>query len=207
MSFKATLCYQIKNFALVRSGIYMSNEKDSEHDKLLRGEVIESQKTQADFLKWKIISVATIASISLGLASTTNPTIQGAKLLLCLVPLICAYVDLTSLHIMIRIIMIGIYLKKVGNAYETFVFEARERTGTNPFVFEAVALHGSSLVFNIIIVGLGFALPDSPNDWPPKYLTAYIMSGTLGIVVTLLLWVWYTSRAKEIIRVAELKIK
>jgi len=182
----------------------MSNEKDSEHDKLLRGEVIESQKTQADFLKWKIISVATIASISLGLASTTNPTIQGAKLLLCLVPLICAYVDLTSLHIMIRIIMIGIYLKKVGNAYETFVFEARERTGSNPFVFEAVALHGSSLVFNIIIVGLGFALPD---DWPPKYLTAYIMSGTLGIVVTVLLWVWYTSRAKEIIRVAELKIK
>jgi len=183
----------------------MNNEKDYEHDKMLRAEVIESQKTQADFLKWKIISVATIAAISLGLASTTNPTVQGAKLLLCLVPLICAYVDLTSLHIMIRIIMIGIYLKNLGNAYEKFVFEARERTGTNPFVFEAVALHGSSLVFNIIIVGLGFALP--PNDWPQNYLNAYIVSGRLGIVATILLWVWYNTRAKEIIRVAEVTIK
>ena len=141
----------------------MSNGKDYEHDKMLRAEIIESQKAQADFLKWKLISVATVASISLGLASTSNPTVEGAKLLLCLVPLICAYVDLTSLHIMIRIIMIGIYLKRVGNAYEGFVFEVRNRTATSPFVFEAVALHGSSVAFNAIIVGLGFTLPQGPS--------------------------------------------
>jgi hypothetical protein len=185
----------------------MTNEKDSEQDKMLRSEVIESQKTQADFLKWKIIAVATVASISFGLASTTNSNVQGAKLLLCLVPLICAYVDLTSLHIMIRIIMIGIYLKTIGNGYEAFVFEVRERKGANPFVFEALALHGSSLVFNIIIVVIAFVLPEGADNWPANYLSAYRMSGGLGIVATLLLWGWYNNRAQEIVRVAELTIK
>jgi hypothetical protein len=181
----------------------MSNGRDYEHDKMLRTEIIESQKTQADFLKWKLISVATVASISLGFASTSNPVVEGVKLLLCLVPLICAYVDLTSLHIMIRIITIGIYLKRSGNAYEKFVFAVRDRTATNPFVFEAVALHGSSMVFNIIIVALGFTLPQGPGNWPPGYLTAYIVAGVLGIVATAFSWLLYTSRAREVIRVAE----
>ncbi len=61
----------------------MSNATDGERDKMLRSEIIESQKTQADFLKWKLISVAAVASISLGLAH--SPAVEGAKLLLCLV--------------------------------------------------------------------------------------------------------------------------
>ena len=45
------------------------------HDKALRDEIIESQKIQADFLKWKLISVAAVASASLrfGLAHPTSP--------------------------------------------------------------------------------------------------------------------------------------
>src|SRR5271165_2912328 len=123
------------------------------HDKALRDEIIESQKSQADFLKWKLISVAAVVSVSLGFAQP-GPG-PGARLLLCLVPFICLYVDLISLHIMIRIITIGIYLKLSGNRYERFAFEVREKSATSPFVFEVVALHGSSLVFNVIILVLG----------------------------------------------------
>jgi len=179
----------------------MSNGTDVERDRMLRSEIIESQKTQADFLKWKLIAVAAIASISLGLAH--SPAVGGTKLLLCLVPLICAYVDLTSLHIMIRIMTIGIYLKESGDAYEKFVFAVRNTTGARPYVFEPIALHGSSIAFNAIIIALGFTLPVGDGNWPSSDLTAYIVTGALGIVTTVFFWTWYTSRVKEIIRVAK----
>jgi hypothetical protein len=171
----------------------------SECDKLLRTEIIESQKTQADFLKWKLISVAAVASISLGFGPQNTAVIE-AKLLLCLVPLICAYVDLTSLHIMIRIITIGLYLQRSGDPYEDFVFAVRNSSATNPFIFEAVALHGSSIGFNVVLIVLGFKLPSGPGNWPTQY---YIAGGALGVVATLIFWLVYTTRLKDIAHVAD----
>ena len=179
----------------------MSSDNSEEQDKALRQEIIESQKTQADYLKWKLISVATVASISLGFGPTNTTSVKGAKLLLCLIPLICAYIDLISIHIMIRIITIGVYLKVSGSPYEKFVFKIRDKASVNPFVFEASALHGSSLVFNVILILLGFSLPLS--DWPQQYLTAYIVAGSLGIVATLFSWLLYTVRARDVIRISE----
>ncbi|MDB5344083.1 MAG: hypothetical protein JWP89_2460 [Schlesneria sp.] len=179
-----------------------ANGSAGNDDKILREEIIESQKSQADFLKWKLISVAAVASASLGFSLPSNSATDSARLLLCLVPLICSYVDLISLHLMIRILTIGIFLKLSGNQYERFVFEVRKLSAANPFVFEAVALHGSSLVFNIIILGLGFGL-QGPN-WPQHLLMAYMVAGGLGVGATVLLWVQYASRAKEVVREAEL---
>src|SRR3954469_4616426 len=103
----------------------------------LRHEIVESQKTQAEFLKWKLIAIGAVSSISLGFtpSSPQMANSQGLQLLLCSIPLICAYTDFISLHIMIRIVTIGTYLKGTGSEYETFVFRTRERGG-NPFIFE-----------------------------------------------------------------------
>jgi hypothetical protein len=174
-----------------------------ENETILRQEIIESQKTQADFLKWKLISVATVGALSFGFTSDVKLTAGSAKLLLCMVPVLCAYVDLISLHLMIRIITIGLYLKIQGNKYESYIGEIRERSKTNPFIFEVGALHGSSLLFNIIVVGLGFALPKGPDNWPEQYLTAYVVAGVLGIVWTIFLWTKYTFRVREVSRLAE----
>ena len=164
----------------------------SEHENALRSEIIESQKTQAEFLKWKLIATAAVASIAFGINQGEGGH-EGRPFLLCLVPLICAYVDLTSLHIMIRIIIIGSYLKAKGNDYERFVFNIRQAKITGPYVFEAVALHGSSLVFNIIIVVLGFCSKEDLR-WP------YIGTGAAGVVITCVLWLWYTVRARDVAR-------
>ncbi len=86
---------------------------------------------------------------------------------------------------MIRIMTIGNYLKESGDAYEQFVFAVRNTTGASPYVFEAIALHGSSVAFNAIIVALGFTLPHGAGNWPSNYLTAYIVTGAFGIVTTL----------------------
>jgi hypothetical protein len=104
---------------------------------------------------------------------------------------------------MIRIITIGIYLKTAGDSYEKFVFTMRDLTSTSPFVFEVFALHGSSLAFNVIVIALGFTLPEGPNGWPSEYLSAYMVSGILGIGATVLFWSWFTTRWREIARYAE----
>ena len=160
----------------------------------LRGEIVESQKTQAEFLKWKLIAVGAVSSISLGLTSPSGQqsSPQSLQLLLCSIPLICAYTDFISLHIMIRIVTIGTYLKGAGSDYEQFVFRTRERGG-NPFIFETAALHGSSLVFNLVLIGLSFS--SLATGWIDK---SYLLSGLMGLFVTVLAWVFYTMRAKKV---------
>lgn len=165
----------------------------------LRNEIIESQKTQAEFLKWKLIAVSAVGSISLGFTPVAPPAANehGLQLLLCAVPLICAYIDFVSLHIMIRIVTIGTYLKRIGSEYENFVFLARKRRA-NPFVFETAALFGSSLVFNFVLFGISFT--GVATDWLRQ---AYVLSGLLGIAVAVFSWIFFTMRARRIFELAQ----
>src|SRR4051794_10676267 len=97
------------------------NEADLHSEsQALRTEIIESQKTQAEFIKWKLIAVGAITSISLGLTGSPAASTDrnGLRLLLCGIPLVCAYVDFVSLHIMMRIVAIGAFLRQSGSAYE-----------------------------------------------------------------------------------------
>jgi hypothetical protein len=185
-----------------------SDEKGtSEMSTILRQEIIESQKTEADFLKWKLISVASVGAISFGFISDVRLAASSAKLLVCLIPVLCAYVDLISLHIMIRIIAIGNYLKMQGNDYEEYVFEIRDKSSVNPFVFEAGALYGSSFLLNVLVIVLGFILPKGPDNWPESYLTAYIVFGVLGITCNIFFWMLYTFRVREVTRLAKERSK
>ena len=160
----------------------------------LRTEIIESQKVQADYLKWKLIAVGGIGTLVF--------TTAGHMMLVCLVPVLCAYIDLLSLHLMIRIITIGAYLAARGNRYERYIFEIRKMSGLNPFVFEVSALHGSSLGFDLIIVGIGFY-----SLITGKYLSApmsvtYMFWGMAGVFWTVLLFILYGSRERELCRLA-----
>jgi len=154
------------------------------HDEKLRDEIIESQKSVADFVKWKLISVAAVAAVALGFGPTTS-TPDSANLLMCLVPLICIYIDLNSVHITMRCLTIGIYLKTFGNSYEQFVFQLRDKLkGTNPFTFELMASYSSSLLINFIILLLGlalrFGLPQlSSRPW------VYSAAAVIGVAVTI----------------------
>ena len=66
----------------------------------LRSEIVEAQKLGADFLKWKLIGIAAVGSLALGLSEKKA---DEYPLLLCLIPLICAYTDIISLDLVTRI--------------------------------------------------------------------------------------------------------
>jgi hypothetical protein len=163
----------------------------------LRTEIIESQKSQADYLKWKLISVGAIGTITL--ASNGD----GNRLLACLVPLLCAYVDLISFHLMIRIIAIGAYLRERGDRYEIYTFTLREKSGQNPYIFEVTALHGSSLAFDVIILVTGFVsiFTKHPLSYPVSI--TFIFCGLAGVFWTGFLFILFSSRQREILRLAK----
>jgi hypothetical protein len=175
-------------------------------ESILRQEIIESEKTQADFLKWKLISVASIASVFLSFKVANT---YDLSILLCIVPLICTYVDLISVHLMLRIVLIGTYLRKTKRKlghpdyldlkdYETFVADILGEARDNPFSLfglELAAIHGSTLVFSIIILTYGFVLASSNSSL--AYL--YLVSGIIGIIFTTLLFATFGKRVRKII--------
>lgn len=154
----------------------------------LRDEIVESQKARADLFKWKIILVATLGALALGLES--DPQKAGApandpsfshEYLLCLIPLVCLYVDILCSHLNLRIMVIGRYLQyaaaRRGSAasalegeYEQFVERARKLTRAlvqrgkqrqreeqpgrafNVFSFEDLAQHLSSGILSLFVL-------------------------------------------------------
>ena len=141
--------------------------------------------------------MAAVAAASLGFGSAA-PSTDSAKLLMCLVPLICIYVDMNSLHIMIRVITIGTYLKLSGNRYERFVFQIRDKGAANPFVFEETASYVSSLFINVIIFLFGIFILVFGLVAPRWYGMVYAVLAFLGFLVTLRLRCIYKSRSQEV---------
>jgi hypothetical protein len=157
-----------------------------------RDEIIESQKMQSEILKWKLIAVAALAAASLGIGAeektakacgeAAKSVSNGSQWLLCLVPLLCAYVDLLSIHYSRRMITLGAYLKSIGDPYETVIFSITLRPGRDPFTFEQNALQGSSIFFNLLLVALGIFVQDFIFVG-----CTYIIMGLVGVAYTLYL--------------------
>ena len=61
-----------------------------------RTEIVEAQKGRTDLLKWKLILVAALGALGLGIngfSKDAKPALS-LDLALCLIPLVCVYVDL-----------------------------------------------------------------------------------------------------------------
>lgn len=86
-------------------------------DQPLRSEIIESEKARIDLLKYKLVAVAALGSIGLGL----NKESSQHPLILALIPLVCIYVDLLCYHNTMRILVIGKYFKRTGCGYESYI--------------------------------------------------------------------------------------
>ncbi len=173
---------------------------DSNVEPNLRSEIIESQRSQADLLKWKLVATAAIGALALSPRGEGSAPSDEMRLLLCFIPLVCAYVDLISVHLMLRMVVIGTYLRlsKQGNEkvldYESWLVQVRHRQRGDPLAFEVLALHGSSFVFSALVAIGGFVLrlPDS------RYSYLFLLSGLFGIVITAMLVFTFAARVRHI---------
>jgi hypothetical protein len=163
---------------------------------ILRQEIIEAQRSGTDILKWKLIAVASVASIGVGLwVPTKGQPVTDARLILCVIPIICAYADMVSLDLAVRILVIANYLRITRDPYEEYVYELRGRDD-NPFHAASIASHGSSLAASLLILGLG--LVGAARRWDTFHISAFITGGVLGAVATGALWAVYKTRVRRL---------
>lgn len=90
-----------------------NSEKISVKDELasLRAEITASQLARIQLLQYKLIAVASLAAVGLGFTEYSNPKPNmSPDLVLCIIPFVCAYVDLLCYHNDIRILVIACFL-------------------------------------------------------------------------------------------------
>jgi hypothetical protein len=120
----------------------------------LRSEILEAHNARSDLLKWKLVLVAGLGTIGLGLTQEI-----GHPIVLIGIPLVCAYVDLLTRHLTLRIHVIGTFLRgrtgpdpalALHAEFETFVERNR-----SAFDFEDWALYLSSIVLSLGVAAYG----------------------------------------------------
>jgi hypothetical protein len=143
---------------------------------VLRNELIETQKTRTDLIKWKLILVSAILAAAFGLTSSieksnilSNIKLSNIKAILCCIPFICAYVDLQCSALYLRIRGIAAFLlnteprdteSQILHDYEKFMDCARKEIQKSEDSFgkqslQTVAIFAFSQIINIFITIYG----------------------------------------------------
>jgi hypothetical protein len=187
-----------------------------------RDEILETQKMQASFARWKLLLVATLGAAGLGVVPN-EPNGRGAALL-SLLPLVCVYADTLIYNSGIRILAIARYLRvdAKGNFpghtdtsedasdelpavrdYERFFKENRPH-----FNLEVVALQGVTSVVSLIVFLIGLTnLGVYRWNWKPLSIgvirlnsgdeaVLLIVSSLLGLALSWILWFRHDRKSK-----------
>jgi hypothetical protein len=103
----------------------------------LREEILRSEGVRSDLLKWKLALAGVLGAAGLGFSGSNN--LRHVDLVLCAIPPVCVYVDLLCLHLNLKMLVIGTFLRRPGSAgddirrYEEFVnAEARQLSIPRP---------------------------------------------------------------------------
>lgn len=99
----------------------------------LREEILQSENVRSDLLKWKLALAGAIGAAGLGFSGSND--LRHADLVLCAIPPVCVYVDLLCLHLNLKMLVIGTYLRRLPpgsdaddvRRYEAFVDEHARR--------------------------------------------------------------------------------
>jgi hypothetical protein len=170
-----------------------------------RNEIVEAEKGRIELLKWKIILIAGLGTIGLGLSSSekaVNP-ILPPYLLLCLIPLVCVYVDSLCQSLQTRILVISEFFQHYQyresddtihhfHEYEKFCHDVREE-----FHLEDWAQRGSTIGFSLVILALAVTL-----EALAKVKVAFFIVCSIGILLTVLLEILQKRKHRNIRKVA-----
>lgn len=162
----------------------------------LRGEIEESEKVRADFLKYKLLAVAALGSIGLGLKTTNDSTpLFNHIYILGIIPFVCFYVDLLCYHNTLRILVIGRYFANNGCPYEKFIsqvgtalekIEPSRKGASYLFELEDWALIYSTLLLSAFVMILGIVQYLASNCHCDYAMFALFVPGLLGIFLAVL---------------------
>lgn len=167
-------------------------------------ELVESQKTRSDLLKWKIIIVAALCVFGFGLSDNTAQ-LKYADLVLCAIPFVCAYVDVLCRHLSLRIGLIGRFnrlkwkdqgIDKITyhQEYEKFLDRIESK---RILKLEDYAVIFSSTFFCLCLIFLPFALGGAADAPPLQHSEVIMASGVVGLIfVWMIQWRYWVLRKR-----------
>ena len=161
----------------------------------LRDEIIESEKTRNDLLKWKLILVAALGAAGLGIGS------QGAKdlvVLLALVPVVCLYVDALCFHAELRILAIASFLRMLPATELERQYENHCKANRRHFSLEGWALLGTTVALSlaVFVVGQGHGRQYGVDPGPAGIVLTW--AGGSGAVAGLVFFFFFRGRSRKL---------
>lgn len=177
-----------------------------------RSEIIETQKARSDLLKWKLLVVAALGTIGLGLCQGTRGNIH-ALYVLALIPFVAVYVDILCNHLNLRMFVISAYAqnrhKHPDMTYEAFCDKARaltintkskpnassKRRVVSAFDLEDFALKWTTMALCLLLVMFAIVLlyrqhPCDMGQWLCHPGTIVLAAATIGACLF-----WLTNRS------------
>ncbi len=145
-----------------------------ERSSKLPEEIIETQKSRSDMLKWKLVLVAALGAAGLGLSEK----VKAPPLVLAMIPFVCVYVDLLCCNCNVRAIVIGTYYSKsCRDPYECFVGRHR-----HAFEMEDWALYWSTRLLCVLVALYGLFLLVARPPTPGVQQTSTAPPGPAPVV-------------------------
>lgn len=162
---------------------------------ILRQELIETQKVRSELIKWKLLLVSALGATGLGFAKSGVKI--NSEVLLCGIPLVCAYVDIQYANLSLRIMGIATFFREIAPRagcmqglieYEKFVAFAREKTRES---YEKLGRHSpqswliraSSIIFSGAVTVYGGALLAIRRPIPGVWLIlSMLLTGIGGVI-------------------------
>lgn len=173
----------------------------------LRDEIVASQTARLDFIKWKMILIAALGAVGLGLA---GEKMIAAPAVLGFIPIACAYVDVVCAHANFRILLIGYFLRTGGGADPPDLaaahYEALCEANRGGFALESIVLWGTTIAMSALVA---FAALESPSlaqlhlgaafeKMPPGITLFLCVSAVVGSLVSIVATAYLDSRVKKL---------
>jgi hypothetical protein len=174
----------------------------------LREEIISSQLARTNFLQYKLIGIATLASAGLGFGF--DATKMKLEFLLPIIPFFCVYVDTICYHNNIRVFAIAAFLKKYKEPYEDFIAKLTEKGSDNKaskiFEMEDGVLRHSTNLLSAFIYFCGLVIRINmiftKNLCYDYIIYSHVMMAS-GLFVFILSNILYDKHQDNIIKLSE----
>jgi mannose-6-phosphate isomerase-like protein (cupin superfamily) len=157
----------------------------------LKRELLQSQKTRDELMKWKLVLVSAIGAAALGFSKDSNA--PHAEFALCLIPFACCYVDLLCRNLSIRTKLLSRFMALgTGTAptsaearFECFYQEFDKERDTDALEGFALIYSTRLLSFAIVPAGIAAHFAGWPalyelGQWPATLFAAAGIAGLLG---------------------------
>lgn len=169
-------------------------EKSDASKAAIFAEMLASQKSRDELMKWKLIVISSVGAVGLGIFENKNVT--TLQLVLVVIPVACVYIDMLCRYLSLRTKRINSFISTLAEnndidiKYAKYYLAVRRNSGRT---LESYVLFWSTIFISVSISFIGFFT--KKND---IIYYSFICVGALCIFLSILIEKKYRCQVKRI---------